>query len=95
MTTGLTMLMKSFGLDPEEMKKQISSYGELVLDLHSRMVRMEANQNEIIGWINQQRDNDNGRTALARRDGDTGAVGADSAVPLPAMFFAITSAKLA
>jgi len=45
---GMEMLLKSFGLKPDEIKKQISEYGQLVIDLHSRMVRIEEKQDRIL-----------------------------------------------
>ena len=48
MATGVEMMMKAFGFNSEELKKQISEYGNLVVDLHSRIVRIEENQDRIL-----------------------------------------------
>jgi hypothetical protein len=44
MATGMEMLLKTFGIDPDHIKKEMADFGKLVLDIHARLVRIEANQ---------------------------------------------------
>lgn len=78
MATGMEMMLKMIGLNPDEIKEQISGYGQLVLDLHNRiksteekvdrlLVLLEAkgNQNEIS--VGQPLD------VIGRNDGQPGS----------------------
>ncbi len=46
--SGMAMMLKSLGLDPDEIKKQIGQFGALVVELRDTMVRVEQKLDTII-----------------------------------------------
>lgn len=56
MASGLEILLKSFGFNADEIKSKISEFGDLILDLHSRMVRIEEKMDRILGEKNERTD---------------------------------------
>ena len=46
--SGMDMMFKAMGLDPEEIKKSIEGFGALVLDVNERLDRIEKNQRAIM-----------------------------------------------
>lgn len=55
---GMEMMMKSLGLDPEEIKKTIGDFGQVVIELKSQMDRIETKLNAVI-VENQKKELDN------------------------------------
>lgn len=48
MLSGPQMLMKSFGIDPEEVLKNVKEFGGAMLEIQKGISRIEANQARIM-----------------------------------------------
>jgi len=46
---GMDLLMKSMGIDPVEMKKAVTDFGSVVIDIQERLVRIEAKLDKVLG----------------------------------------------
>lgn len=51
---GAEMLLKSLGLDPEEIKNSIAQFGAMVVAIKESLDRIEAKQDEILSRLNQK-----------------------------------------
>lgn len=45
---GLEIMLKSMGLDPVEIKKNVAGFGQIIVSIDARLQRIEAQQNEIV-----------------------------------------------
>ena len=52
MASGMELMLKGFGLDPEKIKKDVANFGQIIADIHTRLIRIEEKQSEILEAIN-------------------------------------------
>lgn len=50
---GMDMMLKSMGIDPEDIKKQVEQFSQLVIELKAQMDRIEAGQIQIQNAIEE------------------------------------------
>lgn len=44
MASGMEMMLKSFGIDPDKIKKDIAGFGQIIVELKQAIDRIESNQ---------------------------------------------------
>ena len=70
--SGMDMLLKSFGLDPEEIKKNVGQFGQLVVAIEARQSRLELKLNRLLEHHGVAYDDiGNGDTAGQQQGGAT------------------------
>lgn len=45
---GMEMMLKSLGLDPEEIRKGITEFGQVIVDMKSQLDRIESKLNAVL-----------------------------------------------
>lgn len=45
---GMEMMLKSLGLDPEEIRKGITEFGQVIVDMKSQLDRIESKLNALL-----------------------------------------------
>lgn len=88
--TGMEMMLKSLGIDPVLIKKQVAEFGQIIVDLKSQMDRIEEGQQLLAQTIIRYRaeilaqseltpmpngDEHDGQPGLAKRSGDVAGAG--------------------
>ena len=79
MANGIQMMLKSLGLNPDEITTKITQFGELVVDLHARQVRCEEKLDRILAILENEKGLNDGRSESEHARGN-GAAGAGAGV---------------
>lgn len=53
MASGMEMMLKSFGFDPEKMRQDIAKYAQIIVEMDNRQSRLEHMISEQTGAINR------------------------------------------
>lgn len=72
MASGMDMLMKSFGIDPEQIKSAVEGMGKGVIQVNERLGRIEVQQQEILRILKNGRNPERETTDPAIGDDNQG-----------------------
>lgn len=55
MALGMDMMLRSFGLDPEQINKAIANVGQIAIEANDRLKAIQATQTEILKLLQNQK----------------------------------------